>query len=99
MGGSSDRGRDAIHISRQNPDDITIFAYAVRGDWENKLLKDCNRIREEKHEFNRHVFACTSSITAIQRNTVTQKVLNGIGWTLETFVVASVELSKRMIYE
>jgi hypothetical protein len=26
LGGSNDGGRDAIHISRQNPDDITVFA-------------------------------------------------------------------------
>jgi hypothetical protein len=61
LGGSNDGGRDAIHVSRQHPDDITLFAYSVRGDWENKLLKeDCKRIQDEKHQLKRLVFACTS---------------------------------------
>lgn len=29
LGGRSDRGRDAIFVSRANPKDITIFAYTV----------------------------------------------------------------------
>src|SRR4051794_5791423 len=71
LGGSNDGGRDAIYISRTNPDDVTIFAYSVRSDWEQKLLReDCKRIREEGHHLNRLVFACTSSITTTQRDSV-----------------------------
>src|SRR5438093_5171338 len=68
LGGSSDRGRDALHISRAGPNDITIFAYSVRGDWQRKLLKeDCKRIQEEKHTLKRVVFACAATISTTQR--------------------------------
>lgn len=86
LGGSNDRGRDAIHISRKDPEDITVFAYSVRGDWQNKLLnEDCKRIQEEKHELHRLVFVCTASVTSTQRDTVKQKVLDDFDWTLEVF--------------
>jgi hypothetical protein len=86
LGGSNDGGRDAIHISRLNPDDITLFAYSVRADWENKLLnEDCQRIREERHQLNLLVFACTSSIPSTKKESVKKKVQDKFGWTLELF--------------
>jgi hypothetical protein len=57
LGGTNDRGRDALHVSRNSPGDATIFAYSVRTDWRNKLLKeDCRRIEEEGHDLNRLIF-------------------------------------------
>jgi hypothetical protein len=86
LGGSNDRGRDAIHISRNDLDNITIFAYSVRGDWENKLLnEDCKRIHEEGHELNRLVFAFTSAITASQKDAAKRKVFDQFGWTLDLY--------------
>ena len=71
LGGSNDRGRDALHISRADPNDITIFAYSVRGDWEQKLLnEDCRRIEEEQHQLQTLVFVTTSSLTSTQRDTI-----------------------------
>jgi hypothetical protein len=61
LGGTNDRGRDALHVSRIDPNDITIFAYSVRPDWQQKLLnEDCKRIQEEKHVLRRLVFAYRS---------------------------------------
>lgn len=86
LGGSNDRGRDAIHVSRHEPDDVTLFAYSVRADWEAKLLnEDCKRIREEGHELKKLVFACTSTITASQKDAVKQKVRNAFGWSLDLY--------------
>ena len=86
IGGSSDGGRDALHVSRTNPEDVTIFAYSVRSDWRTKLLaEDCKRIKEEQHKLSRVVFACTSSITAGQRDSVIQAVRDEFGWELELF--------------
>ena len=86
LGGSNDGGRDAIHISRRDPDDITLFAYSVRADWENKLLnEDCKRIQEEKHPLKRLVFASTSSIPSMQKDSIKKKVLVRFGWTLDLF--------------
>ena len=36
IGGSSDGGRDAIHVSHADGS-FTIFAYSVRSDWKKKL--------------------------------------------------------------
>lgn len=86
LGGSNDRGRDALHISRVAPNDITIFAYSVRGDWEQKLLnEDCKRIQEERHKFNTLVFVTTSSLTSSQRDAVKEKVRDRFGWNVEVF--------------
>jgi hypothetical protein len=86
LGGSSDRGRDALHVSRADPKDITIFAYSVRGDWQQKLFnEDCKRIREEKHVLHRLVFACTTSIPTTQNDVAKKQVWDEFGWTLELF--------------
>ncbi|WP_425398627.1 TIR domain-containing protein [Aeoliella sp.] len=86
LGGTNDRGRDALHISRVNSDDVTIFAYSVRGDWKNKLLnEDCKRIQDEKHELQTLVFVTTASVTSTQRDSVKEEVMKRFGWNLELF--------------
>ena len=59
IGGSSDGGRDAIHVSRAD-DSLTIFAYSVRSDWKKKLKEDCDRIVEVEHNPKNLVFVCTA---------------------------------------
>jgi hypothetical protein len=86
LGGSNDRGRDALHVCREDPDDVTIFAYSVRSDWRQKLLEeDCERIKEEGHQLKRVVFACTSAITSTQKDSVKEAVRDRFGWALELF--------------
>ena len=86
FGGTNDRGRDALHVSRTDPDDITIFAYSVRSDWQQKLHnEDCVRIRDEGHKLNRVVFATTATITAMQRDQAKDKVRDEHGWELELY--------------
>jgi hypothetical protein len=86
LGGTNDRGRDALHVSRNNPDDVTIFAYSVRTDWRNKLLKeDCRRIEEEGHDLNRLIFVCTSTITATQKDELKRSVRDNYGWELDLY--------------
>ena len=60
LGGSGDRGRDAIRICQSNPDDITIFAYSVREDWKTKLKQDAERIIRVGHKCHDLVFCCTA---------------------------------------
>lgn len=84
LGGTADRGRDALHVCRGNPDDVTIFAYSVRSDWRRKLLEeDCTRIKEEGHSLHRLVFVCTSTVTASQKDDVKDLVRDQFGWELE----------------
>ena len=85
LGGTSDRGRDALHISRSDPNDVAIFAYSVRSDWHQKLLEDCKRIKEEQHILRTLVFVCTSTITASQKDTAKEEVRESFGWGLELF--------------
>ena len=60
IGGTGDRGRDALHYCTNN-NLTTIFAYTVRADWQNKLKQDCARISEEGHILQNLVFVCTST--------------------------------------
>jgi len=86
LGGSNDRGRDALHVCRDKPDDVTIFVYSVRSDWRQKLLnEDCERIRQEGHHLKRVVFVCTSAITSTQRDSAKEAVRDRFGWELELF--------------
>ena len=84
IGGSNDGGRDALHVSRLGK--TTIFAYSVRSDWDRKLLKeDCKRIKEEEHDLEELVFVCTATISATERDNVTERVLDEFGWPLKLF--------------
>lgn len=85
LGGSNDGGRDAIHISRQNPGEVTLFAYSVRSDWKQKLLQDCKRIKEEDHIFKKLIFACTSEIPATSKDKVREAVESEYGWPVEFY--------------
>ena len=37
LGGSSDAGRDALHVSRTRNSAVTVFAYSVRADWKKNF--------------------------------------------------------------
>ncbi len=82
IGGSVDRGRDALHRSA---DGLTIFAYTVRSDWRRKLEQDCTRIQEEQHSPRHIVFVCISSITGHEKDDAQAFVQTRFGWTLEIY--------------
>ena len=85
LGGSGDKGRDAIRICRTNPDDITIFAYSVREDWRTKLKLDANRIIEVGHNCQNLVFCCTAHYNANERDDAVNFILEEYGWRLELY--------------
>jgi hypothetical protein len=86
LGGTSDRGRDALHVSQEDPAAVTIFAFSVRSDWRRKLLEeDCARIKEEGHALKRLVFVCTSTVTPPQKDDVKEQVRQRFGWELELY--------------
>ena len=94
LGGSSDRGRDAVHQPLFcDQKEKTIFAYSVRSDWERKLLKeDCKRIVEEKHQLDRLVFCCTSSISSTKRDELKATIADDFGWDFELFNIERLRL-------
>jgi len=94
LGMTADRGRDAIHVCRDKPDDVTIFAYSVRPDWRKKLLQeDCVRIKEEGHDLKTLVFVCTSSLTTPQKDAAKEAVRVSFGWKLELFDLERLRVS------
>jgi hypothetical protein len=86
-GGPNDRARDALHVCRDRPDDVTIFAYSVRKDRRQKLDEDCARIRQERHVLKRLVFVCTSVISSTQKDSAKRDVREKSGWELDVFDV------------
>lgn len=84
IGGTGDRGRDAIYVSRENGK-FTVFAYTVRSDWFVKLKQDCKRIREEKHNPDRVVFVCTNDMSGNEKDIAKEKIENEFGWSLEIY--------------
>jgi hypothetical protein len=85
LGGTNDGGRDAWQSAKASTDELTIFAYTVRVDWRRKLLEDCGRIRELGHNPNRLVFACTSSLSASQKDEIRHVIKSTFGWEFEVF--------------
>ena len=64
IGGSKDKGRDAIHID-VSTGTVTVFAYSVREDWRKKLGQDSEKIPKHGHTCQRLVFLCTADVHAI----------------------------------
>jgi hypothetical protein len=83
LGGFSDKGRDAIHISRLG--DTTIFAYSVREDWRAKLSEDANKIKKHNHNCDSLAFVTTADVSASERDEAAATIKQQYGWELELF--------------
>ena len=55
LGGSKDKGRDAIHIGKSTGI-VSIFAYSVREDWRVKLGEDAEKIKKKGNKCDRRGF-------------------------------------------
>jgi len=84
LGGTNDRGRDAIDRTESVVGD-TIFAYTVRVDWRKKLEEDCQRIKAEDHRPLKVIFVCTSALAASEKDKARRDVLATFGWELELY--------------
>jgi hypothetical protein len=84
LGGSHDKGRDAIHVS-QDGLRTTVFAYSVREDWLRKLKEDAGKIKAHGHVFHRMVFLVTAKITANERDNSAALVHERFGLDLEIY--------------
>lgn len=83
LGGFSDKGRDAIHVSYNN--EISIFAYSVRDDWRAKLAEDAYKIKSHNHICDKLVYVTTAKISAGQRDEAIKSIRNEYGWELEIY--------------
>lgn len=85
LGGSKDKGRDAIRVDRSVNGETTVFAYSVREDWRNKLQQDSTKIHQHGHTCDRLVFLCTAPFTATERDEAIAFVVDAFGWPLELY--------------
>jgi len=84
IGGSKDKGRDAIHFDFSTGM-VTIFAYSVRDDWRNKLDEDSQKIQRHGHTCHRLAFLCTATFTPSGRDQAINHIKNTYGWPLELY--------------
>ncbi|MDO9106948.1 MAG: hypothetical protein Q7U57_18550 [Methylovulum sp.] len=91
FGGTGDRGRDAIHLSRINGK-FTVFAYTVRSDWLVKLNQDCKRVKEEQHNPHEVVFVCTSELSGNEKDKAKEKIKDNFGWSLDIYDIERIRV-------
>ena len=84
LGGTGDKGRDAI-IRSDAGGNRTVFAYTVRSDWRGKLNQDATRIRAMGHNPDVLVFVCTEALSATEKDWAHTFVQEKFGWTLDLF--------------
>lgn len=99
LGGRGDKGRDAIRICRENPDDVTIFAYSVREDWKRKLKQDADRIKEVGHKCDRLVFCCTAHYNATERDEAIEFISENCSWSLELYGIERIRMLLSTVHE
>jgi hypothetical protein len=99
LGGMQDKGRDAIHISRSNPHEVTIFAYSVREDWQAKLKQDAEKIRKRGHSCHRLVCLTTAAFSASERDKAVAFIQEEYGWPLELYGLARLRVLLTTKYE
>ena len=84
LGGTSDKGRDAIHFDKSTSIS-TVFAYSVRKDWERKLNDDLKSVSRNAHKCDKFVFVFTSPISAKKFDDKKRLVKQKYGWALDIF--------------
>ena len=85
LGGSSDKGRDAIYISESN--ETSIFAYSVREDWRAKLAEDAEKVYKHQHACDEFVFITTAKVTASQRDEAVGYIKSEFSWQLQLYSI------------
>lgn len=85
LGGSKDKGRDALHSGKNGDTKATIFAYSVREDWRKKLGEDSEKIPKHEHPCNKLVFLCTAHFSATERDEAHAFVKEKYGWEFELY--------------
>jgi hypothetical protein len=84
LGGSKDKGRDAIHVD-SSTGSVTLFAYSVREDWRTKLAEDSEKIRKHGHACDRLAFLCTATYSSTERDEALAFINKTYGWPLELY--------------
>lgn len=85
LGGSKDKGRDALDSNKNGDGRTTIFAYSVREDWRKKLGEDSAKIAQRGHDCDKLVFVCTAPFTATERDEAHAYIKDTFGWEFELY--------------
>ncbi len=85
LGGSKDKGRDALDSDKNGDGKTTIFAYSVREDWRKKLAEDSEKIQRHRHPCDKLVFLCASHFTATERDEAHAFIKETAGWEFELY--------------
>lgn len=91
FGGFKDKGRDAIHVNKQDGL-ITIFFYSVRQDWAKKLKEDLEKIRDHGHSCDEVVYVTNQNLSASDIDRIKADVLKTYGWPLDIFGLARIAI-------
>jgi hypothetical protein len=81
VGGTKDKGRDALHLDRSTGT-TTVFAYSVREDWRTKLETDAAKVRGHGHECGRFAFLSTATFSPSERDDAVAFIRTTYGWEL-----------------
>jgi hypothetical protein len=84
IGGSKDKGRDALHLD-SSTGEVTVFAYSVREDWRVKLGEDAGKVKKHGHACHKMAFLCTGTYSPSERDEAVRFIKDTYGWTLELY--------------
>jgi tetratricopeptide (TPR) repeat protein len=85
IGGTHDRGRDAeIHLYKGiiASGGVTFFQYSLEDRWENKLLRELQKVHENKHLIDIYVFVTSQKVTGEKRDKLRKIVADKYKWEL-----------------
>lgn len=89
LGGSRDKGRDAILFNKIEKT-VTIFFYSARQDWEKKLYEDLEKVRRHGHQCDGVVYVTNRNVSTSDFDRVLATVLLDYGWELDIYSLARV---------
>jgi hypothetical protein len=84
LGGLGDDGRDAI-LRDDGQGGVIAFAFTVRKDWFTKLKSDSSRVAETQTGVRTLVYACTSHLSAAEKDKAFEYMRATYGWHLNLF--------------
>ena len=91
LGGTGDGGRDAI-LRDDGQSGVIAFAFTVRTDWFTKLKSDSSRVAETQRGVRKLVFACTSHLSAAEKDRAFEFIQETYGWHLDLFDLEGVRV-------
>jgi tetratricopeptide (TPR) repeat protein len=85
IGGTYDGGRDA-EIRRfkgiRSTGGVVFFQYSLEENWEGKLKRELDKLRQRDQEINFYVFVTSRKVTGYKRDQLRKMVMTQYGWQL-----------------